>query len=74
MSRRPTPLVAEFPVSGREAGPYGITCGPDGALWFTLVHHGRIGRLTPDGGVTSYQLELASGGPSVITTGPDGAL
>ncbi len=43
MPSRPTPPIAEFRVSGSDAGPYGITCGPDGALWFTMVHDGRIG-------------------------------
>lgn len=74
MPSRPPVAIAEFSVSGPEAGPYGITAGPDGALWFTMVHHGRIGRITPDGEVTVHQLEPASGGPSIITAGPDDAL
>ena len=74
MPRRPTAPIAEFRVSGSDAGPYGITCGPDSALWFTMVHRGRIGRITTDGDVTSYQLESASSGPSTITRGPDDAL
>jgi streptogramin lyase len=56
------------------AGPYGITAGPDGALWFTLVHHGQIGRLAPGGDLTSHQLDPSSCGPSTIVPGPDGAL
>ena len=49
MSQRLTRVsVAEFVVSGDGAGPYGITAGPDGALWFTLVHAGRIGLLPVD--------------------------
>ena len=74
MPSRPSVAIAEFSVSDREAGPYGITAGPDGALWFTMVHHGRIGRITPAGDATSYQLEPASSGPSIITAGPDEAL
>ncbi|TDC74726.1 virginiamycin B lyase family protein, partial [Streptomyces hainanensis] len=60
-------------VSEPDAGPYGITFGPDGALWFTLVHAGEIGRLAPDGRVDRFPVDPA-GGPTAITTGPDGAL
>lgn len=74
MSPDLTVSIEELPVSGRDAGPYGITTGPDGALWFTMVHHGRIGRMTPGGELTSHQLDPASCGPTVIASGPDGAL
>ena len=53
MPPRATVSISEFHVSDGEAGPYGITAGADGAMWFTMVHHGRIGRLTLDGAVTS---------------------
>ena len=59
-----------WPTASR---PYGITTGPDGALWFTLVHSGQIGRLVPGGDRRSHQLDPACG-PTIITTGPDGAL
>lgn len=65
--------VEEFAVSDRESGPYALTTGPDGALWFTLVHSGRIGRLIPGQEPTSHQLAPDSG-PTVICNGPDGAL
>ena len=35
-------------------GPYGITAGPDGALWFTNVGNYSIGRITTGGVVTNY--------------------
>lgn len=63
MPRRPTASITEFTVSDSEAGPYGITVGADGALWFTMVHHGRIDRITDGGDTTSYQLDPASSGP-----------
>ncbi|MBE1485185.1 virginiamycin B lyase family protein [Plantactinospora soyae] len=73
--RRDVPLsIQEIPVSESDAGPYGITAGPDGALWSTLVHAGKIVRLTVDGQVDSYPLDDPACGPSVITSGPDGAL
>ena len=36
----PAPSIFEITVSDEKAGPYGITAGPDGALWATLVHSG----------------------------------
>jgi virginiamycin B lyase len=69
-----TDPVREFTVSDPDAGPYALTAGPDGALWFTLVHRGAIGRRAPDGTLTTYPLETPGTGPTVITPGPDGAL
>ena len=40
----------------------------------TLVHAGRIARLTVDGEVATYPLDTAECGPTIITPGPDGAL
>jgi virginiamycin B lyase len=45
MPSRPTIAIAEFSVSDRGAGPYGITAGPDGALR-TALETGTIARLT----------------------------
>jgi virginiamycin B lyase len=67
-------------VASDGAGPYGVTTGPDGALWLTLVHSGQISRIGPDDEVTTHTLDAAGCGPSVISgpfgiaTGPDGAL
>ena len=63
--------IEEYAVPG--AGPYAVTAGPDGALWFTLVHSGQIGRLVPGGSPTVHQLDPEAG-PTIIVTGPDGAL
>ena len=41
MNDLPSPLITEVPVADADAGPYGITAGPDGALWLTLAHGGR---------------------------------
>jgi virginiamycin B lyase len=67
-------LISEVSVAGRGSGLYGLTTGPDAALWFTLVHSGHIARLDPGGEVTTHTLESAACGPSIITLGPDGAL
>ena len=72
--------VTEYPIpttSGASFGgaPYGITPGPDGALWFTLYFAGQIGRITTTGSVTLYPVPWTHPGwLSGITTGSDGAL
>jgi streptogramin lyase len=54
-------------------GTYGITRGPDGALWFTNYLGSSIGRISVDGTVSSYT-DPHIRYPVGITTGPDGAL
>ena len=68
------PSMREIRVTNQDAGPYGISTGPDAALWLTLVHAGRIGRLSPGGEFDDHPLDSAGCGPSLITPGPDGAL
>ena len=54
------------------SAPFGITVGPDGALWFTAMGTGVVGRIDVDGEISE---EAVPGGmPSMITTGPDNAL
>jgi len=53
--------------------PYGITAGPDGAIWFTDPGNDVIGRITTDGDYTLQQsagVEISTG----ITVGPDNNL
>jgi virginiamycin B lyase len=54
------------------SGPLGITKGPDGNLWFAESNTGKIGRITPHGVVTEFQVALPGQGPRWITAGPDG--
>ncbi|GAA3502831.1 hypothetical protein GCM10019016_099400 [Streptomyces prasinosporus] len=61
------PATREIRVADEGAGPYGITAGPDGALWLTLVHRGRIARLTLDGGLEEHPLDSSTCRPAVIT-------
>jgi streptogramin lyase len=51
------------------SGPWGITLGPDGNIWFAETISGKIGRMTPQGELTEFQVD---GGPIAITAGPDG--
>jgi virginiamycin B lyase len=62
-----------FPLHYYSA-PYGITGGPDKALWFTFASGSKgpgIGRITTSGRIKIYS---ASSGTQDITAGPDGAL
>ena len=55
-------------------GPWGVTLGPDGNVWYTSLVTVTIGRLElPSGQVTEFQLPQSSE-PTDITPGPDGNL
>jgi hypothetical protein len=66
--------IAEFAVLTPSSTPFGITAGPDGALWFTEPAGNKIGRITPAGAITEFAIPTASSSPGRITAGPDGAL
>ena len=53
--------------------PLGITAGPDGNTWFTVVETSKIGKITAAGVITEYSLPSGSE-PWSITEGPDGNL
>ncbi|MEO7024948.1 MAG: hypothetical protein ABI130_12060 [Leifsonia sp.] len=48
--------MVEHPVGEAGEGPYGVAVTRDGAVWFTLVHGGRVGRRSPDGSVAYLSL------------------
>ena len=54
------------------SGPWGITSGPDGNLWFTTNTSGKVGKITTGGTITEYATE--DDAPEGITHGPDGNL
>lgn len=64
----------EYAVPTIFAGPYGITTGPDGALWFTEYESSKIGRVTTSGVITEYATPTPDSAPYDIRVGPDGAL
>jgi streptogramin lyase len=75
--------VIEYPVPdpiGPGAGCFGcglaslgdIVTGSDGNLWFTNAGQYKVGRMTPSGAITQFDLPAMVGGPSRITKGPDG--
>ncbi|HMQ24729.1 MAG TPA: hypothetical protein PKA98_01975, partial [Acidimicrobiales bacterium] len=57
--------------AGMIYGPNGIAAGPDGNIWFTSRTNHRIGRITPQGQITTWghpDISL----PHEIVAGPDG--
>ena len=67
-------VFIEHRIPTQDSRPFGITTGPDGALWFTEDKGNKIGRITTAGVITEFPIPTANSGPSSITTGPDGAL
>lgn len=55
------------------AGPYGITAGADGNLWFTEYTAGVYGKMTTSGSVSEFSnLPTSNSAPAMITSGADG--
>ena len=53
--------------------PHGLGIAPDGeTVWFTGKATGTIGRIAPDGKVTTLALPTAGSTPIYIRAGPDG--
>src|SRR5438445_611851 len=49
--------ITSFPIPLVEVvQPQGIATGPDGNVWFTEAGAGRIGRMTPAGALTEFNL------------------
>lgn len=69
----PAPPVLTF--SGAESeivGPFALTTGPDGAIWFAN-NGSSVGRMAPDGTITSFR-HVNLSRPNGIVTGADGNL
>jgi hypothetical protein len=65
-----TGSVSEFRLPHKESGPQSIVAGPDGNIWFTEYFGGRIGRITPGGKLTEFDVKgILSFG---IAAGSDG--
>lgn len=79
----PGGTVTEFTLPSQQTetlyGVTGVTAGPDGDVWFTnlgsLNGDAVVGRVAPNGVVTSLDVPVANGQTlSGITAGPDGDL
>lgn len=68
--------TSEFLIPTADSRPRSIAAGPDGNMWFTEGNAEHIGRVTPAGFVSEFQLPAADGASSAeafdITAGPDG--
>ena len=58
--------IKEYTLPMKKSGPYGITVGPDGALWFTENAGNRIGRISTNGEITEYIVPTSDAGLSII--------
>lgn len=74
----PTGQTTLFPLpQGRMPTPYGITAGPDGALWFSDFQGTVVGRITTTGSYTLFPIpgiKTNVMNSTTITPGPDGDL
>jgi len=82
----PSGTISQFPIPPTEArfsptgplldgsSPYAITMGPEGNLWFPEWFADKIGRITPSGTISQFQIPTAESRPYGITLGPDGNL
>ena len=61
-------MIEEHTLPDGASGPYGIGAVPDGALWFTEMRGGRIGRIT-----TGVRSPLIPSRPGASRRGGDGA-
>jgi streptogramin lyase len=70
------PPITEYALSAG-SNPWGITVGPDGALWFTESggNENKVGRITLAGTITEFPIPAGPfAGAEGITAGPDGNL
>jgi virginiamycin B lyase len=65
--------VSVYPLADSFAGPFGITSGPDGNVWFTEQNTGRVGKMAPDGTFLA-DYPTTYGDLRYIRPGPDGNL
>jgi streptogramin lyase len=83
----PSGTITEFTTGVNQDGhtiglrePSGIAVGPDGNLWFTdstdffSTDKSGVGKITPGGSITEYELPSACTTPANILSGPDGNL
>lgn len=63
-----------FPLPRPRSEPFDIAAGPDGSMWFTEFAADKIGRVTPTGTTTEYQVPTPDAGPYQIAAGPGGTM
>jgi virginiamycin B lyase len=68
------PAVTEYAIPTDLSKPFGITAGPDGAMWFAEGDGNKIGRIGMDGKITEFAIPTAESNPGLLTSGSDGAI
>lgn len=64
-----------FALPSASSGPWSVTAGPDGKIWFTESSAGKVGHIDVDGtNATEITLPASNARPNGITAGPDGNL
>lgn len=70
-----TGQFSRFDIATPRAHPARIRPGTDGNLWFTMTAARKVGRITPQGAITEFELgDLAGGTPRDIVATPDGSV
>ncbi len=69
-----TGKITRFPAAVSSSEPGGLALGPEGDIWFTEIHAGKIGRITPSGEKTEFEEGLTQGEPIGIAAADDGDL
>ena len=62
------------PIPTPDSQPYSIAAGPDGNVWFVEFAGNKIGRITPSGTITEFDIPTADSQPIDIGAGPDNAM
>jgi virginiamycin B lyase len=65
--------ITEFALPA-DTKPIGIAAGVDGNIWFTAFKSNKIGRITPAGVVSLFDLKTANAQPFGMTRGPNGVV
>jgi streptogramin lyase len=65
----------EFPLGGTLGTVRSLVTGPDGNVWFAIgFGPSSIGRITPDGTITTFPTPTENSYPFGIAVGPDGRI
>jgi len=74
--RAPTGETVSFAVlptvTSGGVWPHGVTVGPDGNIWFTRDNPPGVGRVSPDGAMTTFPTPDPQSVPVYLVAGPDG--
>jgi streptogramin lyase len=68
----PSGAITYFPIKGNS--PWGLAAGADGNLWFTSLDGNILGRMSPTGAVSLFQLPYRDALPIGIAAGADGRM